>query len=249
MSNRRKVKRPRGVAGRDHRLRLVAGQGAAESPRSGSLRVVGSQSVADGARADRRELPAMPETAASSIHVLVVSLHLAEPPAWRRLELPSAITLDRLHQVLQGTFCWYNFGPHSFVTTYGEFGGPVRPTSRAAKRAAARHDESGVALAQAAGGRGDGIAYLYGYDDEWMVDILVEQILPATPGVAYPRCTGGQGEDIPGEGYRGVREFNAERAEDAAEDGPPIFPCSDDIDPEVETDMLAHLATVLIPES
>jgi len=247
------MKRPRGAAGQDHRLQLVAGQGSGqattESPRSGSLRAVGSQSLADGARADRRELPAMPATAASSIHVVIVSLHGAEPPSWRRLEVPSTITLDRLHQVLQETFGWHNFGPHSFVTTYGEFGGPVRPTSRAAKRAAARHDESGVALAQAAGGRGDGIAYLYGYDDEWMVDILVEQILPATPGVAYPRCTGGQGEDIPGEGYRGVREFNAERAEDAAEDGPPIFPLIDDIDPELETEMLAHLATVLIPES
>jgi hypothetical protein len=247
------MKRPRGAAGQDHRLQLVAGQGSgqatAESPRSGSLRAVGSQSVAGGARAGRRELPAIPETAASSIHVVIVSLHGAEPPLWRRLEVPSAITLERLHQVLQETFGWHNFGPHSFVTTYGEFGGPVRPTSRAAKRAAGRRDESGVALAQAAGDQGDVIGYLYGYEDEWKVDIQIEQILPAAPGVAYPRCTGGQGEDVPGEGYRGVREFNAERAEDAAEDGPPIFPCSDDIDPEVETDMLAHLATVLIPES
>jgi hypothetical protein len=243
------MNRPPGPAGQDPRLRLVAGQATAESPRSGSLRAVGSQSGPDGARAGRREPPAMPATAASSIHVLVVSLHGAEPPAWRRLELPSAITLDRLHQVLQGTFDWYNFGPHSFVTTYGEFGGPVRPTSRAAKRAARRRDESGVALAQAAGDEGDVIGYLYGYDDEWKVDILVEQILPATPGVAYPRCTGGQGEDIPGEGYHGVREFNAERADDAAEDGPPTSPWVDDIDPELETAMLAHLATVLIPES
>jgi len=247
------MKRPRGATGQDHRLQLVAGQGSGqattESPRSGSLRAVGSQAVADGSLADRRELPAMQATAASSIHVVIVSPHGAEPPSWRRLEVPSTITLDRLHQVLQETFGWHNFGPHSFVTTYGEFGGPVRPTSRAAKRAAGRRDGSGVALAQAAGDEGDMIGYLYGYEDEWKVDIQIEQILPAAPGVAYPRCTGGQGEDVPGEGYRGVREFNAERAEDAAEDGPPVFPWSDDIDPEVETEMLAHLATVLVPKS
>ena len=247
------MKRPRGATGQDHRLQLVAGQGSGqattESPRSGSLRAVGSQSLADGARADRRELPAMQATAASSIHVVIVSLHGAEPPLWRRLEVPSAITLDRLHQVLQETFGWHNFGPHSFMTTYGEFGGPVRPTSRAAKRAAGRRDESGVALAQAAGDEGDVIGYLYGYEDEWKVDIQIEQILPAAPGVAYPRCTGGQGEDVPGEGYRGVLSSLGVELPHAAEDGPPIFPWSDDIDPEVETEMLAHLATVLVPKS
>ena len=48
------------------------------------------------------------------------------------------------------------------------------------------------------------IAYLYGYRDEWRVHIRVEQILSAAAGVAYPRCTRGQGENIPGEGYWGV---------------------------------------------
>lgn len=182
----------------------------------------------------------MPKEAAGSIHVLIVSLHGAAPPPWRRLELPSAITLDRLHEVLQWTFGWSNFGPHSFVTLYGEFGGPVRPTSRAAKRTAQRRDESGVALAQAAGDEGDGIAYLYGYDDEWRVDILVERILPAAPGVGYPRCTGGQGEDTPGDGYRGVREFNAERAE---------FGADEYFDPEDLTDDLADMAAVIVPGS
>jgi Plasmid pRiA4b ORF-3-like protein len=142
--------------------------------------------------------------------------------------------------VLQETFGWSDFGPHSFVTIYGEFGGPVRPASRAAKRAAERRGESGVVLAQVADEEGLGVAYLYGYDDEWRVDILVERILPAAPGVAYPRCTGGQGEDTPGEGYHGVREFNAERE--------PFAPDMD-FDPEDLTDDLADLATVIIPRS
>jgi Plasmid pRiA4b ORF-3-like protein len=207
------MKRPPGTGNRDNSLRLVAGKGVAQ-----------------------RELPAMPKTATWGIHVVIVSLHGAAPPPWRRLEVPSAITLDRLHEVLQETFGWSDFGPHSFVTIYGEFGGPVRPASRAAKRAAERRDESGVVLAQVADEEGLGMAYLYGYDDEWRVDILVERILPAAPGVAYPRCTGGQGEDTPGEGYHGVREFNAERE--------PFAPDMD-FDPEDLTDDLADLATVI----
>jgi hypothetical protein len=40
---------------------------------------------------------------------------------------------------------------------------------------------------------------------------------------------------------------HVQQAED--EHGPPIFPWMDDIDPELETEMLADLATVIIPRS
>jgi Plasmid pRiA4b ORF-3-like protein len=112
--------------------------------------------------------------------------------------------------------------------------------SRAGRRAAEPRDEAHVMLAQAAGEEGLGMAYLYGYDDEWQVAIRVEKILPAASGVAYPRCTGGRGEDIPGEGYRGIWEFNAERAPAALD----IY-----FDPEDLTDDLAGVATVIVPGS
>lgn len=82
---------------------------------------------------------------------------------------------------------------------------------------AARRDEVGVTLAQAAGEEGLGIVYLYGFNEEWRLDILVENILTAAPGVAYPRCTGGQGNDLPGQEYDGVWEFNADRGPIALE--------------------------------
>jgi hypothetical protein len=123
------------------------------------------------------------------------------------------------------------------MTTYGEFGGPVRPASRAAKRAAERRDESGVALARAGDSEGTEILYLHGYDDEWRVEITVDRIRPAKPGVAYPRCTGGQGEDKPGD-YLDLREFNAEREESAQDFGPDI-----DFYPDELTDILVDLLT------
>jgi hypothetical protein len=247
MSNRRNAKRPPGSEG----LRLIVGQGTGEtgqgtgeSPRRGELHAVGTQAVVGGKRVTRRELPALPAAAAGSIHAVTVSLHGAQPPLWRRLELPSMIALDHLHEVLQLTFDWSDFGPHSFQTPYGEFGGPVRPASRAAHRAAERCDDSAVALAQAVGEENVLIVYLYGYDDEWRVDITIGKVRPASPGVAYPRCTGGQGEDTPGDGYRGIREFDAERAEFAVDSGPDI-----DFDPEELTDELSELAGVITPRS
>ena len=103
--------------------------------------------------------------------------------------------------------------------------------------AAERRDESGVMLVQAAGEDGLGMVYLYGYHDEWRVDVRVEKILPAVAGVAYPRCTGGQGEDIPGERCREVWEFNADREPVALD----VY-----FDPGELTDDLADLATVII---
>jgi hypothetical protein len=195
------------------------------------------------ARAVRLDVPAIPETVALEIHVLCVSLHGATPPPWRLLEVPSAMTLDRLHEVLQRTFGWDDYGPHSFVTIYGEFFGVTGPTSRAAGRAGEPRDESGVTLAQAASEEGLGIVYLYGYRDEWRVDIRVEKMLPAAVGMAYPRCTGGRGKDIPGEGYRSVWEFDADRELDVLDIYFEYF------DPEELTEDLEDLATVIVPGS
>jgi hypothetical protein len=132
--------------------------------------------------------------------------------------------LDRLHEVLQEVFCWNDWHPHLFEAGCGECGPPSEPPPWPAGERA----EAGVALAQVASQEG-------------------AEIVPAAPGVAYPRCSGGQGEEIPGDDSGGIWAFNAQRAEIAAEDGPPIFPWADDVDPELETEALKHLATVIIP--
>jgi Plasmid pRiA4b ORF-3-like protein len=117
MSNRRKTKKPRSASSRDDVLRILGGK-----------------------RVSERKLPALPETAASSVHVVKVSLSGAQPAVWRRLELPSAITLDRLHDVMQWTFDWEGFHPHAFETAYGEFGS----TSQQGPWPSERGDESAV---------------------------------------------------------------------------------------------------------
>ena len=197
------------------------------SPRSARLHAVSPETDDRDARAIRLDVPAIPETAAREIHVLCVSLHDGVPPLYRLLEVPSAMTLDRLHAVLQETFGWSGFDPHSFVTIYGEFFGLKGLPSRMAGRAGEPRDESGVTLAQVAGEAGVGMVYLFGFHDEWRVDIWVETIVVAAPGVAYPRCTGGQGDDIPGGEFAYVQEF----------------------DPRELTEDLADLAAVILPGS
>lgn len=226
MSNRRKLSKPIGAG-------------------SGKLYAVGSEVMVADKRVSNRGVPALPKAAATSVHVIRVSLEGADPPVWRRLEVPSMMGLDRLHEVLQEVFNWNDWHLHLFETSRGEFG----PPSETEPWSSRERPEAGVALAQVAGQEGAVITYVYDFGDDWRHDILVEKIMAATPGVAYPRCTGGQGEQTPGDDSGGVWAFNAERAEIAAEDGPPIFPWTDDIEPELETEGLKHLATVIIPAS
>jgi hypothetical protein len=65
-----------------------------------------AQTFVGGKRVERQPLPALPEHAAATVHQLKVSLHDAKPPVWRRLEIPSAMTLDGVHAVLQIAFGW-----------------------------------------------------------------------------------------------------------------------------------------------
>ena len=153
-------------------LRLVAGQGTDESPRQGNLHAVGT------GHTPGEEPPALSGTAAGSTHVLTVSLRGAAPPVWRRLEVPSAITLDHLHQVLQEAFGWSGTGPHWFQTSCGDFDGSPRPDLRPEDRG----DDDTITLARA-GPLRDWIGYRCGYRDELQADIVVEEIRPAKPGV------------------------------------------------------------------
>jgi hypothetical protein len=164
MRNERKTGQTRGG------LRLVTGQGTGESPRQGDLHAVGTgHTPGEGP-------PALSGTTAGSIHVLTVSQRGTTPPVWRRLEVPSAITLDQLHHVLQEAFGWSGTGPHWFQTSCGDFDGSPRPDLRPEDRG----DDDTITLAYAGGPR-DWIGYRYGYHDELQADIVIEEVRPAKP--------------------------------------------------------------------
>jgi hypothetical protein len=100
---------------------------------------------------------------------------------------------------------------------------------------AERQDEATATLAQVAGAERAKVVYSYDFRNEWRHDIVVEKIIPAEPGVAYPRCTGGR-RDGPPEGCGGIWVFNEQFAEFGA-----LFTVAE------LNERLAHLATVLIP--
>ena len=180
-------------------------------------------------RFDARPLPPLPEWAATTVHRVKVSLHGAKPPVWRRLEVPSDLPLSMLHEGLQTAFGWFDCHPHLFETACGEAGDPAHDDLWAQ-----RADESTVALAQVAPAVRDTVGYVYDFDDDWRHDIVVEAVLPAAPGVRYPRCTAARGI-APEEDSGGVRAFNRR------------LPNENAISPAELTRQLTGLAGIVVP--
>ncbi len=82
------------------------------------------------------------------------------------------------------------------------------------------------------------VVYSYDFGDDWRHDIVVEKIIPAEPGVAYPRCVGGRRAASPlEEDYGGIWAFNEQQAN-----------MSDTFDTDNLNERFAHLVAVLVPD-
>jgi Plasmid pRiA4b ORF-3-like protein len=139
------------------------------------------------ARTDLLRLPApaaKPAAGATTIHRLKVTLRGTSPPIWRRFEVPSDITLKRLHTVIQLAFGWGDCHLFVFDTPAGRYGS-YDPDLEI-------RGATGKKLSAVADAAGHKIRYEYDFGDQWELDILVEATRPAEPDVAYPRCIAGR---------------------------------------------------------
>lgn len=120
----------------------------------------------------------------STVHRVKITLRGSKPPIWRRLEVPSGLTLQTLNRVIQAAFGWEDHHLWVFDTTAGRYG---RPDPELGHRSAAARKLRDVAPAV-----GDRLRYTYDFGDNWEHDIVVEEVHAAEPGHSYPRCVTGR---------------------------------------------------------
>jgi Plasmid pRiA4b ORF-3-like protein len=119
---------------------------------------------------------------AADVLQIKVLLRGTRPPVWRRLEVPAAITLARLHAVLQTAFGWDDSHLHGFEYDAGE-----------RRRRSIEAPATGrVRLESLAGAVGDTLVYRYDYGDDWNHLIEVEARHAPETDAVYPTCTGGR---------------------------------------------------------
>lgn len=150
----------------------------------------------------------VPSAAAESsddrVVTLKVTLRGTEPPVWRMLEVPSSLTLDRLHEVLVTAMGWFDYHLHAFEIDgrrYGEPDDSFEFDDTLPEREIVLADLVGVAVER--------FTYEYDFGDGWQHDIIIESLSEPISGVDYPRCTAGERACPPEDcgGISGFAEF------------------------------------------
>ena len=113
----------------------------------------------------------MAKVAQSPVYQLKVSLNGAKPPIWRRLLVPSAVSLAQLHRILQLAMGWTDSHLHQFEV-HGQFYGVPDPEFGKGTK-----NEARVRLADVLMHEKDSMIYEYDFGDGWEHKIVLEKIL------------------------------------------------------------------------
>ena len=190
---------------------VAAARGSASAGRSqpgysGRPGVTGRSSGERGRRSE----------SATLVHQLKITLRgVTRPPVWRRVLVPSDVTLRDLHEVIQQVMGWDNCHMHVFSTGGQEYGSPDPELGHSSDR--------NVLLSQVLTGPGDRLRYTYDFGDDWEHDIVLEETRTAVPKETYPSCVTGKGacppEDCGGAwGYDGLKEILADPSHEDHQD-------------------------------
>lgn len=135
-----------------------------------------------GRRRKGKEVPAR-------VYELKVTLMGAKPPIWRRIQVPTDITLAGLHEVLQVTMGWYNCHLYQFLLGDVCFG---EPNPDYDDWGTSMHDAAATKLENVIAVEKEKLFYEYDFGDGWDHEILLEKILPGDAEVQYPVCLKGK---------------------------------------------------------
>lgn len=123
-----------------------------------------------------------------------VDLSDAKPPIWRRLDLRSDLTLDRVHDAIQAAMGWTDSHLHRFALGGGVFDRHAEhflcPLD--VEEADEGVPEEDVRLDECLTQPGDVLHYVYDYGDDWEHRLRLEKVLPLHDGQGWARVVDGR---------------------------------------------------------
>jgi hypothetical protein len=119
------------------------------------------------------------------VYQLKITLRGIEPKIWRRILVPSTMSLPRFHRVIQATMGWLDYHLHQFIADGVCYGVPD-PDGLLET-----NNERYVKLSRLLKHEGDRIIYEYDFGDSWEHEIKLEKRRPFGDQVALPVCLAG----------------------------------------------------------
>jgi hypothetical protein len=121
--------------------------------------------------------------ASSGVVSLKVTLRGTRPPVWRRLLIPSTMTLAELHQAIQAAMGWEDCHLHIFDIAGRRYGDRHTVDDVA--------DENNLTLKGLVESGVARFAYTYDFGDDWEHTVLIEKRAPSLEP-SGPTCVAGK---------------------------------------------------------
>lgn len=175
---------------------VVLDRGADRDPEEGSAELT------DLGRYAIRRLRGMAQAGDPLLQLRITLTDVDDPPVWRRVIIPAAYSLDRLHAVIQAAMGWEDCHLHAFRVGKVIYGPLVRDDELG------HLDERKVRLGELKTRR---ISYEYDFGDSWEHELVIEERTTAADGAHYPACVAGEGACPPEDcgGSYGFAELKA----------------------------------------
>ena len=126
-----------------------------------------------------------------SVYYLRITLIDSSPSIWRDVLVPSNITLEELHYVIQTAMGWGNCHSHQFIAENVIYNDGLTTSQYSEVEEFIRHERK-YTLSQLVKTEGRGFIYEYDLADSWAHEIELRKILPADADARKPRCVQGE---------------------------------------------------------
>jgi hypothetical protein len=126
----------------------------------------------------------------------ITLLHVT-PRVWRRVRVPTDLTLLDLHHAIQSLMNWNDYHLHLFEVAGREYGPPPEEEWEGDDWAG---DDAAITVAKAFAESGGPIDYVYDFGNEWRLEITVVAESIAT-GPVVVECLAGEHAAPPEEGF------------------------------------------------
>ena len=167
--------------------------------------------------------------ASTEIATLRIELKYSDPLIWRVVDVPTSITLDALHDVIQAAMGWEDCHLWDLVVGGQAYGLPMDDDWGTAQRKVAARARLRDVLSR---GKAK-IDYTYDFGDNWEHKLTVSDVRPGEPGV-YPRFVAGERNCPPEDcgGIPGFYEMLGARADPKHPDHAEMSEWFEDYDPD-----------------